>query len=354
MSKVAFITGINGQDGSFLAELLLQKGYMVHGMIRRSSYFNTGRIEHLYMDELIKDSHSRSNIKLHYGDLTDSTNVIRLIQEIQPDEIYNLAAQSHVKVSFELPEYTAQTDAIGTLRILEAVRICGLEKKTKIYQASTSELYGKVVETPQKETTPFYPRSPYGVAKMYAYWITKNYRESYNIFAVNGILFNHESERRGETFVSRKITIAVARIAEGRQEKLYLGNLYSKRDWGYAKDYVKCMWMMLQTDKPEDFVIATGEQHSVKEFCELAFQEVGISLKWEGEGVNEKGICTQTGKILIEVDPQYFRPAEVESLLGDPTKAKEELGWNPHSTSFPELVQIMVRSDLRLVQENKL
>jgi GDPmannose 4,6-dehydratase len=348
--KTALITGINGQDGSYLAELLLEKGYTVHGVIRRSSTFNTERIEHLYIDSLIKDLHTKQRIKLHYGDMTDSTNLIRLIQQIKPDEIYNLAAQSHVKVSFELPEYTAETDGIGTLRLLEAIRICGLEQKTKIYQASTSELYGKVQEIPQTETTPFYPRSPYGVAKIYAFWITKNYRESYNIFAVNGILFNHESERRGETFVTRKITLAVARIKHGLQEKLYLGNLNSLRDWGYAKDYVECMWLMLQQELPEDYVIATGEQHSVREFCELAFKEVGISLVWEGTNENEKGICKETGKVLIEVDPNYYRPSEVETLLGNPSKAKNQLGWNPTRTSFAELVKIMVQHDLEYVK----
>lgn len=348
--KTALITGINGQDGSYLAELLLEKGYTVHGVIRRSSTFNTERIEHLYIDSLIKDIHTKQRIKLHYGDMTDSTNLIRLIQQIKPDEIYNLAAQSHVKVSFELPEYTAETDGIGTLRLLEAIRICGLEQKTKIYQASTSELYGKVQEIPQTETTPFYPRSPYGVAKIYAFWITKNYRESYNIFAVNGILFNHESERRGETFVTRKITLAVARIKHDLQEKLYLGNLNSLRDWGYAKDYVECMWLMLQQEEPEDYVIATGEQHSVREFCELAFREVGISLIWEGTNENEKGICKETGKVLIEVDPNYYRPSEVETLLGNPSKAKNQLGWNPTRTSFAELVKIMVQHDLEYVK----
>jgi GDPmannose 4,6-dehydratase len=350
--KTALITGINGQDGSYLAELLLEKGYQVHGIIRRSSTFNTARIEHLYIESLIKDLHSKQKIKLHYGDMTDSTNLIRLIQQIKPDEIYNLAAQSHVKVSFELPEYTAETDGIGTLRLLEAIRICGLEQKTKIYQASTSELYGKVQEIPQTETTPFYPRSPYGVAKIYAFWITKNYRESYNIFAVNGILFNHESERRGETFVTRKITLAAARIKHGLQEKLYLGNLNSLRDWGYAKDYVECMWLMLQQEVPEDYVIATGEQHSVREFCELAFNEVGISIVWDGNNENEKGICKETGRILIEVDPNYYRPAEVETLLGDPNKAKNQLGWNPTRTSFEELVKIMVQHDLDYVKRN--
>jgi GDPmannose 4,6-dehydratase len=350
--KTALITGINGQDGSYLAELLLEKGYQVHGIIRRSSTFNTARIEHLYIESLIKDLHSKQKIKLHYGDMTDSTNLIRLIQQIKPDEIYNLAAQSHVKVSFELPEYTAETDGIGTLRLLEAIRICGLEQKTKIYQASTSELYGKVQEIPQTETTPFYPRSPYGVAKIYAFWITKNYRESYKIFAVNGILFNHESERRGETFVTRKITLAAARIKHGLQEKLYLGNLNSLRDWGYAKDYVECMWLMLQQEVPEDYVIATGEQHSVREFCELAFNEVGISIVWDGNNENEKGICKETGRILIEVDPNYYRPAEVETLLGDPSKAKNQLGWNPTRTSFEELVKIMVQHDLDYVKRN--
>lgn len=350
--KTALITGINGQDGSYLAELLLEKGYQVHGIIRRSSTFNTERIEHLYIESLIKDLHSKQKIKLHYGDMTDSTNLIRLIQQIKPDEIYNLAAQSHVKVSFELPEYTAETDGIGTLRLLEAIRICGLEQKTKIYQASTSELFGKVQETPQTETTPFYPRSPYGVAKIYAFWITKNYRESYNIFAVNGILFNHESERRGETFVTRKITLAAARIKHGLQEKLYLGNLNSLRDWGYAKDYVECMWLMLQQDIPEDYVIATGKQHSVREFCELAFNEVGVSIVWKGSNENEKGICKATGRVLIEIDPNYYRPAEVETLLGDPSKAKNQLGWNPTRTSFEELVKIMVQHDLNYIKGN--
>jgi GDPmannose 4,6-dehydratase len=348
--KKALITGINGQDGSYLAEFLLEKGYEVHGIIRRSSTFNTERIEHLYIDELLKDIHTNQKIKLHYGDMTDSTNLVRLVQNIKPDEIYNLAAQSHVKVSFELPEYTAETDGVGTLRLLEAVRICGLEKTTRIYQASTSELYGKVQEIPQKETTPFYPRSPYGVAKIYAYWITKNYRESYGMYAVNGILFNHESERRGETFVTRKITLAASRIKHGLQDKLYLGNLNSLRDWGYAKDYVECMWLMLQQDQPEDYVIATGEQHSVKEFCELAFKETGVEIFWEGINENEKGICKSSGRVLIEVDPNYYRPAEVETLLGDPTKAKTQLGWNPTKTSFEELVKIMVKHDLEYVK----
>lgn len=353
MNKVALITGVTGQDGSFLAEFLIEKGYEVHGIIRRSSSFNTERIEHLYFEEWVRDMKRGRALNLHYGDMTDSSSLIRIIQQTQPDEIYNLAAQSHVKVSFDVPEYTAETDATGTLRLLEAVRILGLEKKTKIYQASTSELFGLVQEIPQRETTPFYPRSPYGVAKLYGFWITKNYRESYGMFAVNGILFNHESERRGETFVTRKITLAAARIAAGEQDKLYLGNLSALRDWGYARDYVECMWLMLQHDTPEDFVIATGEQHSVREFTERAFHEVGIDLRWEGEGVEERGIDIATGHILVEVDPKYFRPAEVETLLGDPTKAKELLGWNPSKTSFEELVRIMVRHDVSYVQSHK-
>ena len=348
--KKALISGITGQDGSFLAEFLLQKGYEVHGILRRSSSFNTGRIEHLYFDEWVRDMKQKRTVNLQYGDMTDSSSLIRIIQQVQPDEIYNLAAQSHVKVSFDVPEYTAEADALGTLRMLEAVRILGLEKQTRIYQASTSELYGKVQEVPQSETTPFYPRSPYGVAKQYGFWITKNYRESYGMFAVNGILFNHESERRGETFVTRKITLAAARIAQGEQDKLYLGNLDAKRDWGYAKDYVECMWLILQHDVPEDFVIATGEMHTVREFCTLAFAEIGINLRWEGEGVNEKGIDTATGKVLVEVDPKYFRPAEVEQLLGNPTKARTVLGWNPCKTPFPELVKIMVRHDMAKVK----
>ena len=351
MKKVALITGVNGQDGSFLAELLIQKGYEVHGIIRRSSSFNTSRIEHLYIKELISDLKSKRKLELHYGDMTDSSNLIRLIQKIKPNEIYNLAAQSHVKVSFELPEYTAETDALGTLRILESIRICGLIKSCKIYQASTSELYGKVVETPQDENTPFYPRSPYGVAKLYAYWITKNYRESYGIFAVNGILFNHESERRGETFVTRKISLAVARISKGIQNKLYLGNLNAKRDWGYAKDYAKSMWLMLQQDKPEDFVIATGEQHSVREFVELAFKVVSIDINWIGEGNNEKGINALNGEVIVEVDEKYYRPSEVESLQGNPSKAKKILGWNPKETKFSELVELMVKSDQRIISK---
>lgn len=349
--KTALITGITGQDGSFLAEFLVNKGYEVHGIIRRSSSFNTERIEHLYIEELISDLHSEMKIQLHYGDMTDSTCLVRLIQKIKPSEIYNLAAQSHVKVSFDLPEYTAETDGVGTLRLLEAVRICGLNKFTRIYQASTSELYGKVQEIPQSETTPFYPRSPYGVAKMYAYWITKNYRESYDMFAVNGILFNHESERRGETFVTRKITLAAARIAQGKQKKLYLGNLDSKRDWGYAKDYVECMWLMLQHKTPEDFVIATGVQHSVREFISLAFKHVDIEIEWQGVGLSEKGLVKGTNKVLIEIDPKYYRPAEVETLLGNPSKAKNVLGWNPSKTSFEKLVEIMMVSDLNLVKK---
>ena len=351
MAKVALISGITGQDGSFLAEFLLEKGYEVHGIIRRSSSFNTGRIEHLYLDEWVRDMHHKRLINLHYGDMTDSSSLINILRQTQPDEIYNLAAQSHVKVSFEVPEYTAETDAVGVLRLLEAVRILGMEKKTKIYQASTSELFGQVQEVPQKETTPFYPRSPYGVAKQYGFWIVKNYRESYGMFAANGILFNHESERRGETFVTRKITLAASRIKQGFQDKLYLGNLNALRDWGYAKDYIECMWLILQQEKPEDFVIATGEYHTVREFTTLAFKEVGINLRWEGQGVDEKGIDVATGKVLVAVDPKYFRPAEVEQLLGDPTKAKTLLGWNPQKTSFEELVHIMVQHDMRFVKK---
>lgn len=348
--KKALISGITGQDGSYLAELLLQKGYEVHGILRRSSSFNTGRIEHLYFDEWVRDMKQQRLVNLHYGDMTDSSSLVRIIQQIQPDEIYNLAAQSHVKVSFDVPEYTAETDAVGTLRLLEAVRILGLEKKTRIYQASTSELFGLVQEIPQKETTPFYPRSPYGVAKQYGFWITKNYRESYGMFAVNGILFNHESERRGENFVTRKITLAASRIAQGMQDKLYVGNLDARRDWGYAKDYVECMWLMLQHENPEDFVIATGEMHSVREFCTLAFGEAGINMTWQGEGIHEKGIDKSTGKVLVEVDPKYFRPSEVEQLLGDPTKARTLLGWNPRKTSFEELVRIMMKYDMEYVR----
>ena len=351
MAKIALITGITGQDGSSLAEFLIEKGYEVHGIMRRSSSFNTGRIEHLYLDEWVRDMKNKRLVNLHWGDMTDSSSLVRIIREVKPDEIYNLAAQSHVKVSFDVPEYTAEADAIGTLRLLEAVRLLGYEKRTKIYQASTSELFGLVQEVPQKETTPFYPRSPYGVAKQYGFWITKNYRESYGMFAVNGILFNHESERRGETFVTRKITLAAARIAQGYQDKLYLGNLNALRDWGYAKDYVECMWLILQHETPEDFVIATGEYHTVREFCTLAFHEVGIELRWEGEGVDEKGIDQATGKVLVEVDPKYFRPAEVEQLLGDPTKARVKLGWNPRKTSFEDLVKIMVKHDMRFVKK---
>lgn len=349
--KVALITGITGQDGSFLAEFLIEKGYEVHGILRRSSSFNTGRIEHLYLDEWVRDMKRERLINLHYGDMTDSSSLVRIIQTTRPSEIYNLAAQSHVKVSFDVPEYTAEADAVGTLRLLEAVRILGLEKETRIYQASTSELFGKVQEVPQRESTPFYPRSPYGVAKQYAFWITKNYRESYGMFAVNGILFNHESERRGETFVTRKITLAAARIKQGFQDKLYLGNLDARRDWGYARDYVECMWLMLQHDIPEDFVIATGEMHSVREFATLAFREVGIRLEWKGCGVEEQGIDIATGRVLVEVDPKYFRPCEVDQLLGDPTKAKTLLRWNPTKTSFEELVRIMVEADMRFVRK---
>ena len=351
--KIALITGITGQDGSFLAEFLLEKGYEVHGIIRRSSSFNTGRIEHLYLDEWVRDMKQKRLINLHYGDMTDSSSLIRIIQEVQPTEIYNLAAQSHVKVSFDVPEYTAETDATGTLRLLEAVRILKMEHKTRIYQASTSELYGKVQEVPQSETTPFYPRSPYAVAKLYGFWITKNYRESYGMYAVNGILFNHESERRGETFVTRKITLATARIVNGLQDKLYLGNLNALRDWGYARDYVECMWLIMQQEEPDDYVIATGEYHTVREFTTLAFERAGIKLRWEGEGLEEKGIDIATGRVLVEVDPRFFRPAEVEQLLGDPTKAKEKLGWNPRKTSFQELINIMVDADLKLIKEGK-
>jgi len=343
MKKTAFITGITGQDGSYLAEFLLEKGYEVYGLFRRGSTNTTQRIADLMQEKAKEDE------KLHlvYGDMTDSMNLVRLIMEIKPDEIYNLAAQSHVAVSFEEPEYTANADGMGVLRVLEAVRIAGLEKTTRIYQASTSELYGKVAEIPQKETTPFHPRSPYGVAKLYGYWITKHYREAYGMYAVNGILFNHESERRGETFVTRKITLAVGNIVNGKQEKLYLGNLNAKRDWGYAKDYVECMWLMLQQEKPEDFVIATGETRTVREFVEKAFEVAGINICWTGEGVNEKGFDAATGKVLVEVSPEFFRPAEVDLLLGDPTKAKTVLGWNPRKTTFEELVRRMVEHDFR-------
>jgi GDPmannose 4,6-dehydratase len=342
MAKTALITGITGQDGAYLAEFLLNKGYIVHGIKRRSSLFNTQRVDHLY-----HDIHEK-NIKffMHYGDMTDSTNLIRIIEQVQPDEIYNLAAQSHVQVSFEIPEYTANADGVGVLRILEAMRSLGLQKKTRFYQASTSELYGMVQETPQKETTPFYPRSPYAVAKLYGYWITVNYREAYGMFACNGILFNHESPLRGETFVTRKITRAAARISLGLQDKLYLGNLDSKRDWGHAKDYVEGMWLILQQEKPEDFVLATGETHTVKEFVEFAFQEAGIDISWQGKGVDEKGTDKKTGKVLVEVDPRYFRPTEVDLLLGDPSKANKVLGWKP-KISLKELVSDMVVSDIK-------
>ncbi|EFA91722.1 GDP-mannose 4,6-dehydratase [Hoylesella buccalis ATCC 35310] len=350
-SKIALITGITGQDGSYLAEFLIDKGYEVHGLLRRSSSFNTGRIEHLYLDEWVRDMKKDRLVNLHWADMTDSSSLIRIIGEIHPTEIYNLAAQSHVKVSFDVPEYTADTDAIGVLRLLEAVRICGLEKSCRIYQASTSELFGKVQEVPQKETTPFYPRSPYAVAKLYGFWIMKNYRESYGMYCCNGILFNHESERRGENFVTRKITLAAARIAHGLQDKLYLGNLDARRDWGYAPDYVQCMWLMLQQEQPDDFVIATGEYYSVRDFATLAFHYAGIELEWKDKGMNEKGIDKATGKVLVEVDPKYFRPAEVEQLLGDPTKAKEKLGWNPRQTSFEELVKRMTEYDLKNVKK---
>ena len=349
MKRIALITGITGQDGAYLAEFLLEKGYIVHGMKRRSSLFNTERIDHLYQDP----HEPNRRFHLHYGDLTDSTNLIRIIQQIQPDEIYNLAAMSHVHVSFDTPEYTANADGIGTLRILEAIRILGLEKKTKFYQASTSELYGLVQETPQKETTPFYPRSPYAVAKMYSYWITVNYREAYGIYACNGILFNHESPIRGETFVTRKITRAVARIKLGLQKNLFLGNLDSKRDWGFARDYIEAMWLILQQNTPEDFVVATGETRTVREFVEIAFQHVGITIRWEGQGVDEKGICAESGNILIEVDGRYFRPTEVDLLLGDSSKAKEKLGWSP-KTSFTELVEMMVVEDLKIAERDVL
>ncbi len=348
MGKVALITGVTGQDGAYLAELLLAKGYTVHGLKRRSSMFNTGRIDHLY-----KDQHeTKVKFFLHYGDLTDSTNLIRIIQETQPDEIYNLAAQSHVKVSFDSPEYTANADAIGPLRILEAIRILKLESKTRFYQASTSEMYGYVQEIPQKETTPFYPRSPYGVAKVYAYWITKNYREAYNIYACNGILFNHESPIRGETFVTRKITRAVAKIHLKLQTKLFLGNLDSERDWGHAKDYVEGMWLMMQQKVADDYVLATGKKITVRKFVELAFAEVGITLKWEGKGVDEKGTDIATGNLLVEIDPRYFRPTEVELLIGDASKAKKDLGWEPKHT-LEQLVKEMVESDVKLFERDK-
>ena len=344
MSKKALITGVTGQDGSYLAELLLEKGYEVHGMVRRSSVEKRERIDHL---------EGNPNFTVHYGDLSDSLSLVRLIGSIKPDEIYNLAAQSHVGVSFDVPEYTADVVATGVLRVLEAVRICGLEKTCRIYQASTSELYGKVEEVPQRETTPFHPYSPYAVAKQYGFWIVKEYREAYNMFCCNGILFNHESERRGETFVTRKISLAAARIAQGKQDVLYLGNLSSLRDWGYAKDYVECMWLILQNDKPEDFVIATGEQHSVREFCEHAFREAGIELEFKGEGMDEVGIDKATGKTVIKVSPEFYRPTDVVNLWGDPAKAKTELGWNPTKTTFEELVKIMVAHDMGLVKNEK-
>lgn len=347
--KRALITGVTGQDGAYLAEYLLRKGYEVHGVKRRSSSFNTGRVDHLYRDPHEEDV----RFFMHYGDLTDATNLIRLIQETQPDEIYNLAAQSHVMVSFETPEYTANADALGALRLLEAIRILKLEEKTRFYQASTSELYGKVQEVPQRETTPFYPRSPYAAAKIYAYWITVNYREAYKMFACNGILFNHESPIRGETFVTRKITRAVARIKLGLQKNLYLGNLGAKRDWGYAGDYAKAMWLMLQQEEPDDFVIATGESHTVREFVEKAFREVGITLSWEGRGVSEVGRDAESGEIFVQVDPRYFRPTEVEELLGDPTKARTKLGWKP-KVSFDELIRVMVREDIKDAEKDQL
>ncbi|MDE6031080.1 MAG: GDP-mannose 4,6-dehydratase [Oscillospiraceae bacterium] len=336
--KTALITGISGQDGSYLSEFLLEKDYEVHGIVRRSSVDRKERIEHLESDP---------NFHLHYGDMTDSISLVKIVSAVKPDEIYNLAAQSHVKVSFEVPEYTADADAVGTLRLLEAIRMAELEKTCRFYQASTSELFGKVQEIPQSETTPFYPYSPYAAAKQYAFWIVRNYREAYGIFASNGILFNHESERRGETFVTRKITLAAANIAAGKQDKLYLGNLDSLRDWGYAKDYVECMWLILQHGVPDDFVIATGEQHSVREFCTLSFKYAGIELEWQGEGVDEKGIDKKTGNVLVEVSPEFFRPTDVVTLLGDPAKAKSTLGWNPTKTSFEELVRLMTENDLR-------
>ena len=348
MKKVALITGITGQDGAYLADLLLKKDYLVHGIKRRSSSFNTARIDHLYQDPHI----DKRNFVLHHGDLTDSTNMIRIIQEVQPDEIYNLAAQSHVMVSFETPEYTANADALGTLRILEAIRLLGLSDKTRFYQASTSELYGIAQEVPQNEKTPFYPRSPYGVAKLYAYWITVNYREAYNIFACNGILFNHESPIRGETFVTRKITRAAARISLGVQERLYLGNLDSKRDWGHADDYVEGMWRIMQHDKPDDFVLATGISTSIRDFTTLAFSEAGISLEWSGSGVNEVGKNAKTGKLLVSVDPTYFRPTEVDLLIGDATKAKEKLGWSP-TCDLKQLISEMISSDLEEARKDR-
>lgn len=342
--KKVLITGVTGQDGSYLAEFLLEKDYEVHGIVRRASTEKKERIDHL---------EGKPNFHLHYGDLTDSLSLVKIISKVEPDEIYNLAAQSHVAVSFEVPEYTADATGTGVIRLLEAIRICGLEKKCRFYQASTSELFGKVQEIPQSETTPFYPYSPYAAAKQYAYWVVRNYREGYGMFATNGILFNHESERRGETFVTRKITLAAAKIAAGVQERLYLGNLDALRDWGYAKDYVECMWLMLQHNEPDDFVVATGEQYSVRDFCTRAFKRAGIELRWEGTGVEEKGIDAKTGKIVVEVSPEFFRPTDVVTLLGNPAKAKEKLGWNPRKTSFDELVNIMVDSDIKLVEKIK-
>ena len=347
--KKALITGITGQDGAYLAEFLLEKGYEVHGIKRRASLFNTDRIDHLYEDPHETDR----RLILHYGDLTDATNLIRVLQQVQPDEVYNLAAQSHVQVSFETPEYTADVDALGTMRILEGIRLLGLERKTRFYQASTSELYGKVQEVPQTENTPFYPRSPYACAKLYAYWITVNYREAYNIYACNGILFNHESPIRGETFVTRKITRALSRIYLGLQERLYIGNLDALRDWGHARDYVEMQWLMLQQEAPDDFVIATGEQHSVREFISQAAKELGLAIQWEGEGVDERGRNLANGKTIVAVDPTYFRPTEVDTLLGDPSKAKEKLGWSP-KTSFSELVREMVQADLEEAKRDDL
>ena len=349
MQRTALITGITGQDGAYLAELLIAKGYQVHGIKRRASSFNTDRIDHLY-----RDPHERDvQLKLHYGDLTDATNLIRIVQEVQPDEIYNLAAQSHVAVSFEIPEYTANSDALGTLRLLEAIRILGLENRTRFYQASTSEMYGRVAETPQKETTPFYPRSPYGAAKVYAYWITVNYREAYGMYACNGILFNHESPIRGETFVTRKITRGLARIRVGLEDCLWLGNLDSLRDWGHARDYVEAQWLMLQQERPEDFVIATGEQHSVREFVDRSAARLGMQIEWRGHGVEETGVDTSSGRVVVKVDPRYFRPTEVETLLGDASKARRELGWEP-KVRFEALVQEMADADLRLAERDAL
>ena len=342
--KKALITGVTGQDGSYLAEFLLEKGYEVHGIVRRASTEKKERIDHL---------EGNPNFHLHYGDLTDSLSLVKIISKVEPDEIYNLAAQSHVAVSFEVPEYTADATGTGVIRLLEAIRTCGLEKKCRFYQASTSELFGKVQEIPQSETTPFYPYSPYAAAKQYAYWVVRNYREGYGMFATNGILFNHESERRGETFVTRKITLAAAKIAAGVQDKLYLGNLDALRDWGYAKDYVECMWLMLRHNEPDDFVVATGEQYSVRDFCTRAVKRAGIELRWEGEGVEEKGVDVNTGRTVVEVSPEFFRPTDVVTLLGNPTKAKEKLGWNPRKTSFDELVNIMVDNDIKLVEKTK-